>query len=340
MDEIWIFLLVIVLVIVFICLAAFVFFNGKTNTPDVENFNLEVNITDNSINFNLRFEGDSIKIDWGDGTIETYDIKNKGIETISHKYNYDRLYIVKGYNASNITIFVSNYPQSGGDITGTISSLNFTNFKSLKEISFARENLTSIDITSLTNLERFLIPSNHNLSDINLINSSKLTTINCERTAISSLDLQYTPDLTYLDCSNTNVSTLDLQYVPKLTYLNCSNTNVSTLDLQYVPKLTYLNCSNTNVSSLDLQYTPDLTYLDCSNTNVSTLDLQYVPKLTYLNCYNLGLSQPNVDTILSQLVTNDLSDGYADILGNSPPSDAGLISKGILETKGWTVLVD
>jgi hypothetical protein len=219
MEEIWIFLLIIVLVIVFICLAAFVFFNTKTN---VENFNLEVDITNSSETFSLNFEGDFIKIDWGDGNIESYSIRNQERVNIKHKYKSNGLYTVKGYNASNITYFGRNSPEAGSETSGKINTLHFTNFTTLQEISFVNENLKSIDITNLELLKLVGISSNLDLSSINLVNSSNLEEIYCSDTNISTLDLQYVPNLKSLYCYSTNISTLDLQYVPKIRFLYCA----------------------------------------------------------------------------------------------------------------------
>lgn len=75
------------------------------------------------------------------------------------------------------------------------------------------------------------------------------------------------------------------------------------------------------------------------NPNLGSFTVVNAPLLATFDADNCGFPEEVVDSILSELVSHGLSGGSCDIAGasNAAPSAAGLASKAILVSRGWTV---
>lgn len=104
------------------------------------------------------------------------------------------------------------------------TSLNLSNY-----------GIESIDeILDYLNSINYLYLNNNNLTTIDLSSISTLYYLSCYSN----------PDLTYLNCSNGNISTLDLSSNTSLVTLKCNGNRLSSLDLCECPELEELYCGN------------------------------------------------------------------------------------------------
>jgi hypothetical protein len=292
MNTYIIFLLIIFFTVLFIILGAFVFFKNYLNsTYGTKNFTMNVNIDEyEKADFFLKIKKGNIRIDWGDGTFGAYRNDTEDYIQINHKYDKNDNYVITGYGASIDGLDRFGPEQGGVDVPGYITSVNFLDFNSLKELSLCLEDLTELNVLNLPNLEKLLFSNNAEISEIDLSNSSKLLYLDCSTTAINILNLQPVPNLTELTCYLTSINSLTLSDVPNLIKLNCGdNSNITSLDLQPVPNLTELNCGNTSINNLTLSDVPNLIKLNCGATTITSLDLHSVPNLTELNCNNASI---------------------------------------------------
>ena len=99
-------------------------------------------------------------------------------------------------------------------------------------------NVASLEIQDLTGIEAF----------------TRLSSLDCSRNRLTSLDLRSNSALVYLKIDrNDGLSSLDLSANLALKYLDCSNNYLSSLDLSVNSALEYLNCSYLDgLTSLDL----------------------------------------------------------------------------------------
>lgn len=126
-------------------------------------------------------------------------------------------------------------------------------------------------ISSLSGIEHFqnlevLDFSGHGISEVDLSQNTKLTSLNCSNNQLTSLDLSQQAALTTLNCSNNKLSgVLDMSSNTQLTNLNCSTNEITTLDLSANTALEKLDCSSNKLAGdLDITTCPQVNEVNCS----------------------------------------------------------------------------
>lgn len=111
-----------------------------------------------------------------------------------------------------------------------------------------------------------------------------------------------------------------------------------------ITSLTAFTCANAILSGDILDFNPltGLTTFSLTGTGITTYTAGVLPAWSSaaITLTSMGLSQTEVDDFLADLDTAAGTNGTLSIAGtNAAPSAAGLVSKGNLEGKGWTVTV-
>ena len=168
---------------------------------------------------------------------------------------------------------------------------------------------------------------------------SKLNSLNCNKTAISKLDISNNPELTQLHCSVTAITELDVSNNPKLHTLECchlslyqidvsnntelvnlyiSDTLIEELDVSNNVKLSKLDCQKTNLKRLDISNNTNLTKLECGRTELESLDINNNSMLEYLDVYQTKITEINVsnNTYLNTLSCGENKIASLDVSNN------------------------
>ena len=170
-----------------------------------------------------------------------------------------------------------------------------------------------------------------------------LTSLECSRTKLTSLDTShnkklgylrcnYIPDLTTLNvsqntelkvlyCNDNALADLNLTNNSALETLECGDNELTTLDLSKNTELKYFGCFNSKLSSLDLTNNTNLEELHFAGNNVSTLDVSKNTNLKQLRVFSnklisLDTSKNNTLQVLG-VQDNPLTSMY---LGDSGPA--------------------
>jgi hypothetical protein len=219
-----------------------------------------------------------------------------------------------------------------GDIVDVTGIEYFTN---LTWLDISDNLLTSLDVSSLTNLKRLSC----NWTPVTTITlNDQLEELTCLMDEIETLDVSHCPNLRKLSCSHNHISELDVAGLNLLETLYCSNNEISVLNVSNMPQLNSLDCANNNVSELDVAGKSLLSELDFSNNQLTTIDLTGVGTDTdpdtwfFLTCdYNnlstLDISVMENDYIICNVNFNpNLTSIYAynnilffDAIWNEPP---------------------
>ena len=160
---------------------------------------------------------------------------------------------------------------------------------------------------------------------------------------LNYISVKNAKSLTSLDCSRSQISSLDVSKNTALTSLSCSGTQISSLDVSKNTALTSLICSSTQISSLDVTQNTALTSLNCSSTQISSLDVSKNTALTSLNCSSV----PNITNISAHLRTSVIANNVAAAIQSAISEDGTLEVYGqygynatatnVATEKGWTV---
>lgn len=168
----------------------------------------------------------------------------------------------------------------------------------------AIENVTSLDVSEkslsdLSGIEYFvnltsLNCKKNNLTSLDVSNLTKLTALTCNDNQLASLDVSSLTKLSILYCQYNHLTTLDVSQNTALWNLNCSNNQLSELDVANNPKLQTLSCANNQLTALDIEKNTSLSTLYCNNNQLATLDVSKNTALTKLYCHANRMSELNV----------------------------------------------
>ena len=135
-------------------------------------------------------------------------------------------------------------------------------FTNLQTLNCRWNNLTNLDVSSLTALEE----------------------LNCSVNNIANLDVSGCTTLKKLDCStNELLVSLDMSGFATLRTLTCSNCRLTSLDVTGCTKLEDLYCMDNSLTSLDISSCISLKHLQCDRNSLASLDVSFCPNLTDIN---------------------------------------------------------
>ena len=186
--------------------------------------------------------------------------------------------------------------QSVSDLKG------IEHFKNLTELDCSYNNLTSLDVSNNTKLEK-LHCHNNQLEGLDLSKNTKLTALGCSDNKLTSLNVSKNTKLITLICFNNRLTSLNVSNNTELTKLSCSENKLEGLDISKNAKLITLSCSINNLTSLNVSNTTELTTLWCAKNNLTSLNVSKNKKLTELSCHHNNLTSLDVskNTKLTQL---------------------------------------
>ena len=189
-------------------------------------------------------------------------------------------------------------------------------FRNLKVFKCTRNQITSLDVSGLENLEMLHVDGMKSLTDLKINGCAALKEVIANYCKLSGMDLTAVPKLETLDvyanetitcldvsqnlnlqklaCTGTGITVLDVSRNTELRSLGCSYTNLSELDVSNNKKLTSLTCGSVPLTTLDVSQNPDLQHLECDKTQLKELDVSHNPKLTYLEVSENELTQLDI----------------------------------------------
>ena len=162
--------------------------------------------------------------------------------------------------------------------TLTINSAGMTtlagigHFASLKELQCQNNQLTSLNLSGLSNLVSLSCGSNP-LTSLNLSGLTSLTKLVCYNNKLTSLNLDGTTGLESLDCGYNKLTSLDVSQLTSLTTLKCYSNQLTSLDVSKLTKLTNLDCSANLLTALDITPLAGLTTLICGYQDYGNITL-------------------------------------------------------------------
>ena len=185
-----------------------------------------------------------------------------------------------------------------------VSTFSLSTIADLKGIEKFK-NLTSLDC------------SRNKLASLDVTQLVKLTSLYCNYNQLTSLNISLLVNLTSLVCWANQLTSLNVDQLVNLTYLNCSSNKLSSLDVSKLDNLISLHCSYNQLSKLDLNSLLKLVALDCSNNQISTLDVSKsrIGRIG-ISDFPYGASFDN-NNLVSLFVKNGLGN-YAFIFSGNP----------------------
>ena len=188
-------------------------------------------------------------------------------------------------------------------------------FYALESLYCHSEELRTLDVSGLINLEKLDCYHGSNLRRLDVSGCTALKRLNCSANQLDILDMSGCTALKHLNCSANQLASLELGGLAVLDSLDCSSNYLMSLDLRSLSSLTNLDCRNNYLTSLDLSEQTALVTLNCDNNQLTSLDLSEQTALAYLRCDNNQLTKLDVGSMYlesvlcfnNQLASLDLS---------------------------------
>lgn len=203
-------------------------------------------------------ESGSIKVDFGGGTVENYDIGKKDTISIQGEVSDGR---VKIYGSKTLLTFIY-CPMIG---------------------------LTGLNVSNCVNLEALTCYGN-GLSVLDLSQNNKLYYLDCGHNVLPELDVTHNPWLYYIDCQDNRLESLDITKNEELLTLYAqTNFDMGNVDFSCNKKIRVIRIyGSRKMTSIDVTNNPELLELAVDQTDLSTID---VSKNLELLILNIGLTR-------------------------------------------------
>lgn len=163
---------------------------------------------------------------------------------------------------------------------GTNTVFNFSNLPALTNLSFYYSNITSLTLTSLSNVINLNLWGNSNLSSLSVTGLTSLDRLSAWDCTLTNFSLINSPLLSELNLSNSHLNSITITSFPILKKLNLQNNNLTdTSAFSNLNNLEELNIQGNQIPNLVLPSLPALKYFYCGSNGFPTINLLGYPNL-------------------------------------------------------------
>ena len=259
---------------------------GETNVPD-----------DNFENFLETHDADNNVVSVGDPTSMGNGIANDNKVYTSNIENVTRLFIAYA-SISDLTGLEDFANLEELFCFGNVinSSLDLTSLTKLERFQGGDMGLTSINVTDLANLYDLDAPRN-NLTSVNVTTNAALTRLILSNNDLTGVDVSANVLLEDLQVHETTLTSVDVTNNPLLTRLTISLNQISSINIENNPLIENLTVSRNPLTDIDVSHLANLEDISINNTNITSIDfsknaklvevyMDECPNLSYVNVKN------------------------------------------------------
>lgn len=150
------------------------------------------------------------------------------------------------------------------DINGD-GMIQVSEAQQIKVLNIANANIGSIEgILAFINLES-LSCFNNQITNLDVNSLTQLKMFDCFNNQLTNLDLSGLTNLNDLSCGGNLIQTININGLSNITVINCSNNNIQNIDVSMLTNLYAFDCSNNNLVTLSIENNPNICLLDCSS---------------------------------------------------------------------------
>ncbi|MGG8497260.1 leucine-rich repeat domain-containing protein [Tenacibaculum sp. TC6] len=219
-------------------------------------------------------------------SINYLDVSNKGIVDLTGIQDFITLTELRAYK-------------------NQLTSIEVSTITNLKKLYVYNNQLTSIEVSTITNLEKLYVYNNQ-LTSLNLSNNHLLTELVVSYNQITSLDLSANIAITTLNFEFNQLTNIDLKNNVNLLVLAGARNKLSSIDLSNNKDLIHIDLENNQLTSLDLSNNRALISLLAKNNKLSSVNLSTASALK--NLYISGNQLTNLDIRNSTLLESFYGD--------------------------------
>ena len=231
-------------------------------------------------------ENTPVTVDWGNGVEETYSLKST-LTNIQGRTKGTKV-VIKGLVTGAV---FDSYEFFGTE--NNISAIDVTKNDILKSLSFYMNPVTSLDLSSNTELTE-LNCSYTQLENLDLTHNTKLHTLLAYHNNLTSLDVSKAVNLEILNVKLNKLKNLDLSHNTLLKSLNVMSNQLSALDVHHLANLVELEAQDNKLTNISLDANAELLALSLSGNPLANINLQANKKLLSLNLDGCNMAVPDL----------------------------------------------
>lgn len=169
-----------------------------------------------------------------------------------------------------------------------LTSIDMSGMTNLQNLGLAYNDLITANLSGMTNLKGLSLDHN-NLTSFNLNGATNLRNFYCNNNQLTSFDssnLTGAIFLDYFNIGNNPLSSVHIANFPSLTYFTCANNQVpSTFTFNNLPNINRIYLDNSKVTSIQLGGPQTLKILSLQNNLLESISFQdgFLQNLQYLN---------------------------------------------------------
>ena len=296
---------------------------------NIPNASYTIKVDDNNktiSNFIGVTPGDTLYIDWGDGTAPDEITVNNGIYTISnfpeyfiygnwmyHTYSTSGEYKVSFYGEDEQTCpLLTLWQNARGclkmnfDEGVHINQIDMRKASQLRVLFVEEGDIPNLDVSHNKDLEDLYCDS-IKLSKLDVTNNRKLLKLECSNNHLTNLDVSNNTALKRLFCGHNQLTNLDVVNNTLLWGLDCSRNLLTELDVSKNAALCDIDCDGNQLTKLDVSHNLALIVFYCNQNQLTNLDVSNNQSLAYFWCGNNQLTNLDVsnNSLLSELACGD-----------------------------------
>lgn len=149
---------------------------------------------------------------------------------------------------------------------------------SCKDLDLSSNNLTSLDLSKTTGIERISVSTNP-LTSINLKGCTDLETLSAKNTKIGEIDLSGLTELSNVDLHAGKLSKITFKDNGELTDLDLSENQLTAIDLKECPKIAYLSLNHNALPEMHLDGLDNLKNINLRKNKLTNFSIKDCPEL-------------------------------------------------------------
>jgi Leucine-rich repeat (LRR) protein len=165
--------------------------------------------------------------------------------------------LIEGVTSLDFSLLINGIQ----DLTG------IEDFTALEHLNISFNNLTTLDLTSNTNLITLACEAN-GINTLNLTGLTQLEELVCKFNTIGNLDLSTNTNLRKIDCNDAGISVLDVSMLPLLVDLDCRLNFFTELNIRNGNNANFTNFNASNNANLACILVDDVAFAEANFTNV------------------------------------------------------------------------
>lgn len=279
-------------------------------------------------------------------TVTTLNVSGLNISDFTGVEDFRDLELFNLFGGNNVLVSIDlsqniKLKRISLSLVSTLTNVTLGNLPEVTWLQLGFTNVSTIDISGLPKLDRF-VSQLDKLTSLDTSGNPVLKTLELASNSISNLDISASIMLESLSVSSNQLTSLDVSNNPKLKTISLSNNQIKHLDFSNNTKLISLNASNNQLESLNLKNGNNTILPGSYGAGITNypFDIRNNPSLTCVEVTDLSYANANWTAIDSQTSFNTDCSTVWSVMTNAATTTALLAIPGLDDGDGIITIAE